>query len=100
MTLSFRSQRGFGVAGHDPFALFISTNYSIGNLATANWAPLTCAYATPSTADQVWVESGAVDLGAALPPGYTGAFVVGFRYTGSGPNGQTTNFRIDDVQIQ
>jgi hypothetical protein len=100
LTLSFRSQRGFGVAGHDPFALFVSTNYDLSNVATANWAPVPCAYATPSTADQVWVSSGTLDLGASLPAGYTGPFVVGFRYTGSGTNAQTTNFRIDDVVIQ
>jgi len=100
MTLNFRSQRGFGVAGHDPFGLFVSTNYNIGNVATANWTPVPCNYATASTPDQQWVESGAVDLSAALPAGYSGSFVVGFRYTGSGTNAQTTNFRIDNVVIQ
>lgn len=100
MTLSFRSQRGFGVASHDPFALFISTNYNINNLATANWLPVPCTYATPATADQVWVPSGSIDLSAVLPSGYTGSFVIGFRYTGSDPSGQTTNLRIDDVVIQ
>ncbi len=99
-TLSFRSQRGFGVAGHDPFALFISTNYSIGNPSSATWTAVTGTYATPATADQVWVQSGAIDLGQYLPAGYNGSFVIGFRYTGSGPSGQTTNFRIDDVVIQ
>ena len=100
MTLSFRTQRGFGVATHDPFALFISTNYILSNLTTANWAPVPCTYATPSTADQVWVPSGNIDLSTVLPVGYTGSFVIGFRYTGSDPNGQTTNLRIDDVVIQ
>ena len=100
MNLSFKTQRGFGVAGHDPFALFISTNYTLGNPSSATWVPMTAAYATPSTADQVWVPSGNVDLGAALPAGYTGSFVVGFRYTGSGTTGQTTNYRVDDVLIQ
>jgi hypothetical protein len=100
MTLSFRSQRGFGVPGHDPFAVMISTNYNIANLATANWVNVPCAYATPATADQVWVDSGSIDLSTALPAGFSGSFVIGFRYTGSGTNGQTTNFRIDDVVIQ
>jgi uncharacterized protein (TIGR02145 family) len=99
MTLSFRSQRGFGVSGHDPFAVLISTNYNVDNLTTANWVNAPCNYATPSTADQVWVNSGLVDLSALLPPGYSGSFVIGFRYTGSGPNGQTTDFRVDDVLI-
>jgi hypothetical protein len=98
--LSFRSQRGFGVAGHDPFAVFISTNYNIANLATANWVQITCPYATPATPDQVWVPSGELELAGYLPQGYTGSFVVGFRYTGNGSSGQTTNFRVDDVVIQ
>lgn len=100
MSLSFRSQRGFGVPTHDPFGLFISTNYNLTNLTTANWAAVPCTYATPSTADQVWVNSGNIDLSTVLPVGYTGSFVIGFRYTGSDPNGNTTNFRVDDVVIQ
>lgn len=100
MTLSFRSQRGFGVAGHEALSCFISTNYDLTNLATANWASVPATLATSSTADQVWVPSGNVDLGTVLPAGYTGTFVIGFRYTGSDPNDQTTNVRIDDVIIQ
>ncbi|MBP7407842.1 MAG: choice-of-anchor J domain-containing protein [Flavobacteriales bacterium] len=100
MGLSFRTQRGFGVASHDPFGLFISTNYNIANLGSANWVAVPSTYATPSTADQVWVNSGTIDLSTVLPAGYTGSFVVGFRYTGSDPNGNTTNFRVDDVVIQ
>jgi hypothetical protein len=99
MLLSFRSQRRFGAAGHDPFKLFISTNYNGNNLATANWTEVACTYATPSTADQVWVNSGPIDVSTALPTGYTGSFSVGFRYTGSGTSGQTTNFLIDDIAI-
>ncbi len=100
MLLSFKSQRGFGVAGHDPFGLFVATNFNLSNLATANWAPVPCTYATPSTADQVWVNSGAIDLSTVLPAGYTGSFVIGFRYTGGATTGQTTNLRIDDIAIQ
>lgn len=100
MALAFRSQRGFGAAGHDGLAVFVSTDYNIANLSTANWTALPAALATASTPDQQWVASGSVDLGASLPAGYTGPFVVGFRYTGSDPNGQTTNVRIDDVVIQ
>ncbi len=100
LTLSFRSQRGFGVAGHQGLEVLISTNYDATNLATADWAPVPATLATPATPDQQWVSSGTVDLGAALPGGFSGTFVVGFRYTGNGANGQTTNIRIDDVMIQ
>lgn len=78
MALTFRSQRGFGVAGHDALACFISTDYNIANLSSANWTALPAALATASTPDQQWVPSGSVDLGASLPAGYSGPFVVGF----------------------
>ncbi len=98
-TLQFMSQRAFGDAGHEPFSLFVCTNFDGTNLATANWVPVASAFASDGTADFVWVNSGVVQLSGYLPVGYTGGFVVGFRYTGSGPNNQDTNFRIDDVQI-
>lgn len=98
-TLQFKTQRAFGDAGHDPFALFICTNFDGTNLATANWVPVPCTYADDGTADFVWVDSGIIDLTSLLPNGYTGGFVVGFRYTGSGPNNQDTNMRVDDVQL-
>lgn len=100
MTLSFRSQRGFGDPGHEALSVFISTNYNISNLATANWSAVPAAVAGSSVADQVWVSSGQVDLGTVLPAGYTGPFVIGFRYSGSDTNNQNTNIRIDDVVIQ
>lgn len=98
-TLQFKTQRAFGDAGHDPFALFICTNFDGTNLSTANWVPVPCTYADDGTADFVWVDSGIIDLTSLLPNGYTGGFVVGFRYTGSGPNNQDTNMRVDDVQL-
>ncbi|MEO8066116.1 MAG: DUF5689 domain-containing protein [Flavobacteriales bacterium] len=98
-TLQFKTQRAFGDAGHDPFALFICTNFDGTNLATATWTPVASTYAVDGTADFVWVDSGVIQLNGYLPNGYTGGLVVAFRYTGSGPNNQDTNFRVDDVQI-
>lgn len=100
MTLSLRSQRGFGDAGHDAISVHISTDYDLSNLTTANWVTVPAALSTSGVADQLWVPSGAVDLGALLPAGYTGSFVIGFKYTGSDTNNQNTNIRIDDVIIQ
>lgn len=100
LTLSFRAQRGFGVAGHQGLDVLIATNYDATNLATANWTAVPATLPTPATADQQWVNSGTVDLASALPGGFTGSFVIGFRYTGNGTTGQTTNIRIDDVMIQ
>ena len=100
MSLSFRSQRGFGDVGHDGISVFVSTNYNIANLATANWVSVPAALAIAGTPDQQWVPSGSVDLGTVLPVGYSGPFVIGFKYTGSDTNDQNTNIRIDDVVIQ
>lgn len=98
-TLQFKTQRAFGDAGHDPFALFICTDFDGTNLSSANWIPVTSTYADAGTADFVWVDSGVIQLNGYLPNGYTGGFVVAFRYTGSGPNNQDTNMRVDDVQM-
>ena len=96
-----RPSRVSSARGHGGGALPIGTlRLNIANLSSANWLNVPCTYATPSTADQVWVDSGSINLSSVLPAGYAGSFVIGFRYTGSGTNGQTTNFRIDDVVIQ
>ena len=100
LTLSFRAQRGFGVAGHQALEVLIATDYDATNLSTANWTTVPATLPTPSTPDQLWVESGTVDLASVLPGGFNGTFVVGFKYSGNGGNGQTTNIRIDDVMIQ
>jgi hypothetical protein len=98
--LTFSSQRQFTSATQvAPLAVFISTNYSIGNVATANWIPVPAAVASELTADGAWIPSGLIDI-APLLPGFSGSFVVGFRYTGSGPNGQTMRINLDDVAIQ
>ncbi|MCB0795482.1 MAG: choice-of-anchor J domain-containing protein [Flavobacteriales bacterium] len=99
-TLSFRSQRAFGVNGHEAFGVYLSTDFSGDCVGAATWTPISCPYATSSTPDFTWVQSGAVVLDPYLPVGYSGSFVVGFKYVGSGPGGQTTNYRIDDVVIQ
>ncbi len=99
-TLSFMTQRAFGSAGHDCFRVYICTDFNGLNVASANWQEISCPTATPSTADFTWVQSGTVPLVGYLPQGYTGPFTIGFRYTGSGPNGQTTNYRVDNVVIQ
>jgi hypothetical protein len=102
MSLSLRSQYAFWVDGQVPFKAFVSTNFNGSNASTANWTEITGAtFAnSPTHSFNTWVPSGQIPLDGFLPDGYTGSFVVAFRYTGSGPNGQTTNYRIDDVVIQ
>lgn len=102
MSLSLRTQYAFWVNGQVPFKAFVSTNFNGTNAATANWNEITGAtFAnSPTHAFNTWIPSGQIPLAGFLPDGFTGSFVVAFRYTGSGPNSQTTNYRIDDVVIQ
>jgi hypothetical protein len=78
----------------------LSTDLPTNQITTATWVPVPATIPTSSTGDQVWVPSGMVDLAAILPDGYSGTFVIGFRYIGNGASGQTTNISIDDIIIQ
>jgi Family of unknown function (DUF5689)/Domain of unknown function (DUF5017) len=96
MTLSFSTSKAFWT--HDPFGVFVSTDFNATNTSTATWVPIACTRASQADADDVFIPSGAVDLSTYLSPGQN--FVIGFKYTGSGPNSQTTSYRVDDVVIQ
>jgi hypothetical protein len=98
MTLSFLTEKAYW-DGADPFALLISTNFDGANIGGATWTTIPCTHATDSDVDYTWVSSGAIDLAAHLPVGYSGNFVVAFRYTGGDPS-NTTRYDIDDVLIQ
>lgn len=97
-SLSFRSAVAFWK--HDPMTVWIATNFDGSNAATANWIQITNAIlAGSANGNFTWVNSGTVNLTGYLPQGYTGNFVIGYKYVGSASAQQTTNFRIDDVQI-
>ncbi|MBL7963044.1 MAG: choice-of-anchor J domain-containing protein [Flavobacteriales bacterium] len=98
VALSFLSAKSFWT--HDPFGVFICTDFTGNNVATATWQPISCTRAVQGSTDNAWVASGAVPLAGYMPMGYTGSFVIAFRYTGSGPGGLTTTYRVDDVVIQ
>lgn len=93
-TLSFETAKAFWV--HDGFSVLISTNYTCEPL-NATWTPLTGAtLAGQSDADHAWIPSGDIDLSP-----YIGKKIaIAFKYVGSGPNGQTTSFRVDNVIVQ
>ncbi|MBL0341484.1 MAG: choice-of-anchor J domain-containing protein [Bacteroidetes bacterium] len=91
-TLSFRSSWGFFV--HNGLTVWIATNFTGANVATANWTQLTCTLAVQADGQYTWVTSGNVPLTS-----FTGtAAHVGFKYLGDGTT-NTTSWRIDDVVI-
>lgn len=96
--LSFQSAIAF--YKHDGLTVWISTNFDGTNASTANWVQVSATLATSANGNFTWVPSGNVSLAPYLPQGYTGTFVIGFKYVGSNAAQQTTNHRIDNVVIQ
>lgn len=93
-TLRFKSQIGFAVNGHNGLSVWISTDYNGTNYASATWTQLNATVATSSSSENVWIDSGDIDLS-----GYSGVGYIGFKCVGSGPNGQTSSYRVDDIEV-
>lgn len=79
---------------HDGFSVLISNNFDGVDIAAATWMTLDANLVPQSTPDHDWVPSGDVSLA-----GFTGPVRVAFKYVGSGPGGQTTSFRVDNVKV-
>lgn len=93
--LSFSSARVNWV--HDGLTVWVSTDYT-NDVGTATWTEVTgAAIAGQADADNAWVPSGSVALSGALPSGYSGTFVVAFKYQGDATN--STTYRVDNVQV-
>jgi hypothetical protein len=94
MTLSFETAKAFWV--HDGLTVWVSTDFKCDPTA-ATWTQLTgFSLAGQPNVDNEWVFSGDIDLSA-----YIGQkLAIGFKYVGSGPGGQTTTYRVDNVQVQ
>ncbi len=89
--LSFNTKTRF--SNGYPVTAYISTNYdgTTTGIATATWTAL--PFATP-TADDVFVNSGAIDISA-----YENNNVrIAFKYTGS-KSGVTTTCQLDNIKI-
>jgi len=95
--LRFKSAVAFYT--HPALSISISTNYVGGNPNTANWTTISANIAGSSNGNYAWVDSGDIELSGYLPQGYEGNFHIAFKYTGSGPNGQTGTIALDDIFI-
>ncbi|MBP8823531.1 MAG: choice-of-anchor J domain-containing protein [Flavobacteriales bacterium] len=93
--LSFSSARQNWV--HDGLTAWVSTDFT-GDVNTATWTQVTGAtFAGQADADNAWVPSGSIALSGVLPAGYSGTFVVAFKYHGDAAN--STTYRVDNVQV-
>jgi hypothetical protein len=91
--LSFVTAQAFWV--HDGLSIFTSTDFDGSDIASATWEPLSVPIAGSSDPDHDWIPSGDVDLEGFSEPVY-----IAFRYIGSGPGGQTTSYRVDDIKVR
>ncbi|MGV9011698.1 MAG: DUF5689 domain-containing protein [Flavobacteriales bacterium] len=93
--LSFSSAMANWV--HNGLTVMISTDFT-GDVNAATWTPVTGAtIAGQSNANDEWVPSGSISLGSFLPSGYSGNFVVAFKYQGDAAN--STTYRVDNVAV-
>jgi len=91
--VSFESAYGFYV--HDGLSVWIATDFDGTNVATANWQPLGGTLAQSTDTEHAFIPSGDVDLSS-----FSGTVRIGFKYVGSGPGGQTTSWRVDNIKVE
>ncbi len=91
-TLSFRSATAFYT--HGGLDILFSSNFT-GDVNAATWDVIDCALAGSGQDNYDWVDSGSVDLSA-----YNGKGHVAFRYSGSGPGGDTNTMILDDIAVE
>lgn len=90
--ITFETAKSFYV--QDGLSVWISSNFNGTDVSGATWTQLFPTLANAGSADNTFVPSGDVNL-----TGIPGPVRIGFRYVGSGPNGQTGTFRVDNVKV-
>jgi hypothetical protein len=75
--------------------VYVSTNFTGLNVATATWTPLSAILPKQATPKFQFLGSGGIDLSS-----YTGKINIAFKYTGSGKDLTLDGaFQVDDIQI-
>lgn len=91
--ITFESAKAFWT--HDGLSVWISSDFNGTDVTGATWTPLNPTLAQMADTDHAFIPSGNVDLSS-----FTGTVRIGFKYVGSGPGGQTTSCRIDNVKVE
>lgn len=92
-TLTFKSSVSYWT--HASGTVLFSSNFDGTDPSKATWINLSATLPDAGTANFAWVNSGTIDLPITTGKGY-----IAWRYNGSGPNGQTTTFILDDVVVK
>jgi hypothetical protein len=75
--------------------VYVSTNFTGLNVATATWTPLSAILPKQATPKFQFLGSGGIDLSS-----YKGKINIAFKYTGSGKDLTLDGaFQVDDIQI-
>jgi hypothetical protein len=91
--ITFESAYAFLV--QDGLTIWISSDFDGANVTGATWTQLHPTVASSTDPENTFIPSGIIDLSS-----YTGPVRVGFKYVGSGPGGQTSTFRVDNVKVE
>ncbi|HXR81414.1 MAG TPA: choice-of-anchor J domain-containing protein, partial [Saprospiraceae bacterium] len=91
--ITFESAYAFLV--QNGLTIWISSDFNGTNVGTATWTQLFPTIASAANPENTFIPSGNIDLS-----GFTGPVRIGFKYVGSGPGGQTSTFRIDNVKVE
>jgi hypothetical protein len=75
--------------------VWISSDFDGTDVSGATWQQLSPVLAMSGDTQHAFIPSGDVGLAGLGNP-----VRVGFKYVGSGPGGQTSSFRIDNVKVE
>ncbi|MDO9510272.1 MAG: DUF5689 domain-containing protein [Bacteroidales bacterium] len=96
LKLKFKSAMAYWK--HDGLQVWILYGYDGTNSAASTWKQITTAsMANSASGDNVWVESGSIELSTYVPAGYAGNVYIGYKYEGTKSN--TTTYRIDEIAV-
>jgi hypothetical protein len=91
--ITFESAYAFFI--HNGLTVWISSNFNGTDVSAASWQQLTPVIAVSTDAENAFIPSGNIDLSS-----FSGPVRIGFKYVGSGPGGQTTSFRVDNIKVE
>jgi hypothetical protein len=91
--ITFESAYAFLV--QEGLTVWIASDFNGTDVGAATWTQLNPTIASGSDPENTFIPSGNIDLS-----GFTGPVRIGFKYVGSGPGGQTSTFRIDNVKVE
>jgi hypothetical protein len=91
----FSFESAYAFFTHDGLTVWISSNFNGSDVNGATWTQLNPVIAQSTDTEHAFIPSGEIDLSS-----FSGTVRIGFKYVGSGPGGQTTSFRVDNVKVE